>query len=131
MARGAFWGLFFKPSRPPTFADIAQAAIKFRATTGYYSHKGADFSFPLKAADDIVRALPRLVEEFWMLAGDVYTPAFNVSCDANARFVASGMLVHIWLVPNPPNNPSGDFCLFADGYDPEPVQRRRPHLAHF
>jgi MurNAc alpha-1-phosphate uridylyltransferase len=31
------------------------------------------------------------------------------------RFVASGKLAHLWLVPNPAHNPKGDFGLSADG----------------
>jgi MurNAc alpha-1-phosphate uridylyltransferase len=29
--------------------------------------------------------------------------------------VASDRLAHLWLVPNPPHNPKGDFGLTADG----------------
>jgi MurNAc alpha-1-phosphate uridylyltransferase len=31
------------------------------------------------------------------------------------RFTASGKLAHLWLVPNPPHNPRGDFGLSPDG----------------
>jgi N-acetyl-alpha-D-muramate 1-phosphate uridylyltransferase len=81
-----------------------------------YSHEGIDFGYALETAGGISRALPQLVEEFWVLAGDIYAPTFDYSCDAYARFAASGMLAHIWLVPNPPHNPRGDFGLSADGY---------------
>ncbi len=81
-----------------------------------YSHEGADFGYALETAGGICRALPMLVEEFWVLAGDVYAPAFNYSCAAYAQFAASHMLAHLWLVPNPPHNPRGDFGLSADGY---------------
>ena len=81
-----------------------------------YSHEGADFGYALETAGGIARALPQLVDEFWVLAGDIYAPTFNYSCDAYARFAASDMLAHIWLVPNPPHNPRGDFGLSADGY---------------
>jgi N-acetyl-alpha-D-muramate 1-phosphate uridylyltransferase len=81
-----------------------------------YSHEGTDFGYALETAGGISRALPQLVDEFWVLAGDIYAPTFDYSCDAYARFAASGMLAHIWLVPNPPHNPRGDFGLSADGY---------------
>ena len=81
-----------------------------------YSHEGTDFGHALETAGGISRALPQLVEEFWVLAGDIYAPTFDYSCDAYARFAASGMLAHIWLVPNPPHNPRGDFGLSADGH---------------
>ena len=50
-----------------------------------------------------------------MLAGDVYAPDFVFGQDSVDRFVASGRLAHLWLVPNPPHNPRGDFGLSADG----------------
>ena len=81
-----------------------------------YSHEGADFGHALETAGGISRALPHLVQEFWVLAGDIYAPSFRYSCDAYARFAASGMLAHIWLVPNPPHNVRGDFGLSQDGY---------------
>jgi N-acetyl-alpha-D-muramate 1-phosphate uridylyltransferase len=80
-----------------------------------YSHEGQDFGYALETAGGISRALPQLCEEFWVLAGDVYAPTFHFSCDAYARFAASGMLAHLWLVPNPPHNPRGDFGLSNDG----------------
>ena len=31
------------------------------------------------------------------------------------RFTASGQLAHLWLVPNPPHHPGGDFGLSPGG----------------
>ena len=85
-----------------------------------YSHEGRDFGGALETAGGIVRALPWLCpadadtdqpDVFWVLAGDVFAPDFVFSQDAVARFVASGKLAHIWLVPNPAHNPRGDFGL--------------------
>ena len=50
-----------------------------------------------------------------MAAGDVYAPDFVFDAEARARFLASGALAHLWLVPNPAHNPGGDFALAADG----------------
>jgi MurNAc alpha-1-phosphate uridylyltransferase len=50
---------------------------------------------------------------FWVLAGDVFAPDFVFSPAAVTRFVASGKLAHLWLVPNPVHNPKGDFGLSA------------------
>lgn len=50
-------------------------------------------------------------EVFWVLAGDVFTPDFEFHPSAVARFLASGQLAHLWLVPNPVHNPRGDFGL--------------------
>lgn len=80
-----------------------------------YSEEGRDFGAALETAGGIVRALPRLAEVFWVVAGDVYTPGFTFSADALRRFAATDKLAHLWLVPNPPHNPLGDFGLSPDG----------------
>jgi MurNAc alpha-1-phosphate uridylyltransferase len=76
-----------------------------------YSHEGRDFGGALETAGGIARALPRLGELFWVLAGDVFAPGFVFSPSAVERFAASGLLAHLWLVPNPCHNPGGDFGL--------------------
>ena len=80
-----------------------------------FSHEGQDFGYALETAGGISRALPLLGEVFWVLAGDVYAPDFVFGQDSVDRFVASGRLAHLWLVPNPPHNLRGDFGLSADG----------------
>ncbi len=76
-----------------------------------YSHEGRDFGGALETAGGIARALPSLDEVFWVLAGDVFAPDFAFTRAAYDRFAASDKLAHIWLVPNPPHNPKGDFGL--------------------
>ena len=80
-----------------------------------FSHEGQDFGYALETAGGISRALPLLGEVFWVLAGDVYAPDFVFGHDSVDRFIASDRLAHLWLVPNPPHNPRGDFGLSADG----------------
>lgn len=80
-----------------------------------YSREGRDFGGALETAGGIVRALPMLDDLFWVLAGDVYLPGFAFTQAVVDRFAASGKLGHIWLVPNPPHNPKGDFGLSAEG----------------
>ncbi len=80
-----------------------------------YSDEGRDFGGALETAGGIVRALPLLDDVFWVAAGDVFAPGFVFSQAAVDRFAASGKLAHLWLVPNPPHNPKGDFGLSADG----------------
>lgn len=80
-----------------------------------FSHEGADFGGALETAGGIARALPLLGEVFWVVAGDVFMPGFEFSRDAVSRFVASQKHAHLWLVPNPPHNPRGDFGLSRDG----------------
>ena len=80
-----------------------------------YSHEGVDFGGALETAGGIARALPLLGEVFWVVAADVFVPGFAFTEAAVARFAASSQLAHLWLVPNPPHNPRGDFGLGADG----------------
>ena len=80
-----------------------------------YSHEGRDFGDALETAGGIVRALPMLADVFWVAAGDVHAPDFVFSEAAVTRFVTSGRLAHLWLVPNPSHNPKGDFGIAADG----------------
>ena len=80
-----------------------------------WSHEEEDFGYALETAGGIARALPSLGEVFWVLAGDVYVPDFAFNQASVDRFVASGLLAHIWLVPNPIHNPRGDFGLSSDG----------------
>lgn len=79
------------------------------------SREGQDFGYALETAGGIARALPVLGDVFWVLAGDVFVPEFGFSPESVARFQASDRLAHIWLVPNPPHNPGGDFGLSAQG----------------
>jgi N-acetyl-alpha-D-muramate 1-phosphate uridylyltransferase len=80
-----------------------------------YSHEGADFGGALETAGGIARALPRLGDVFWVLAGDVFAPDFEFSQTAVDRFKKSGKLAHLWLVRNPEHNLQGDFGLSATG----------------
>ncbi len=80
-----------------------------------YSHEGLDFGAPLETAGGIARALPRLAPVFWLAAGDVYAPDFSFDPAALHAFAASDRLAHLWLVPNPPQHPQGDFGLSPKG----------------
>ena len=84
-----------------------------------YSHEGARFGGALETAGGIATALPLMGlqrdQPFWLVAGDVYIPEFRFSPEDATRFAASDALAHIYLVPNPPHNPKGDFGLSADG----------------
>lgn len=91
-------------------ASTAAAPMQLR-----YSQEGRDFGGALETAGGIVRALPALDEVFWVAAGDVYAPQFRFSEASRQRFAQSGQWAHLWLVPNPPHNPRGDFGLSSDG----------------
>lgn len=85
------------------------------ASSIVYSHEGLDFGEALETAGGIVRALPSLGEVFWVAAGDVFAPDFVFAQEAVHRFEAGHRLAHLWLVPNPPHNPKGDFGIGPDG----------------
>lgn len=69
----------------------------------------------LETAGGIARALPLLADVFWIVAGDVHAPQFLFTRAAYDSFAAGGRQAHLFLVPNPPHNPQGDFGLAPDG----------------
>ena len=79
-----------------------------------YSREGQDFGGALETAGGVSRALGLLGEAFWVMAGDVFAPDFVCAAQDVQRFLDSGMLAHLWLVPNPEHNPAGDFGLDAE-----------------
>jgi len=80
-----------------------------------YSHEGRDFGGALETAGGVVRALPLLGDVFWVVSGDVFIPGFRFDAEAARRFAAGTRLGHLWLVPNPPHHPRGDFGIGPDG----------------
>jgi len=80
-----------------------------------YSHEGRDFGRALETAGGIARALPQLGPVFWLVAGDVFAPDFTFPHAAAQAFARSSHLAHLWLVPNPPHHPRGDFGLSPEG----------------
>ncbi len=81
-----------------------------------YSEEGRDFGGALETAGGIARALPLLDSDvFWLAAGDVFMPGFTFASAAVHHFRESGALARLWLVPNPPQHPRGDFGLSDAG----------------
>ena len=85
-----------------------------------FSSEGRDFGRALETAGGIARALPLIGQSsgggaFWAVAGDVFAPDFAFAAQDAARFLAGGHLAHLWLVPNPPHHPQGDFGIAPDG----------------
>ncbi|MBS0501517.1 MAG: nucleotidyltransferase family protein [Burkholderiaceae bacterium] len=95
-----------------------QLSINDRPTIRF-SSEGRDFGHALETAGGIARVLPWLApaagDVFWVLAGDIFAPGFVFDPEVAARFAASGRLAQLWLVPNPPHHPAGDFGIGADG----------------
>lgn len=94
----------------PTLGDGSQWGLHI-----HYSHERADHGGALETAGGIAKALPWLGDAFWVLAGDVYVPHFRFDTQAAEGFMQSGDWGHLWLVPNPPHVPHGDFALSAQG----------------
>lgn len=96
-----------------------------------YSDEGQDFGRALETAGGIARALPQLGPVFWLAAGDVFAPDFTFEAQAVQRFVAGDALAHLWLVPNPPHHPRGDFGLSPEGLALNlPAQDPRPRYTY-
>ena len=106
---------YFGLQRPPDGrSQLSNNELSVRC-----SSEGRDFGYALETAGGIARALPLLAPQphdvFWVMAGDIFAPDFVISADAVQRFAASGLLAHLWLVPNPPHNLKGDFAIGPDG----------------
>ena len=103
------------------YADqaAADAGADSAALHWHVSREEADFGHALETAGGIARALPWLcaggAQVFWAVAGDIHAPQFPFDAQAAARFAASGLLAQLWLAPNPPQHPAGDFALAAGG----------------
>ncbi len=85
-----------------------------------YSLEQRDFGGALETAGGIATALPWLIDQaddpFWVVSADIFAPAFAFDHAAVERFARSDAQAHLWLVPNPPFHPKGDFGLAADGH---------------
>ena len=80
-----------------------------------YSSEAREAGAALETLGGIVRALPLLADVFWLAAGDVFVPEFRFDEALRERFMAGDALAHLWLVPNPPQHPRGDFGIDANG----------------
>lgn len=84
-----------------------------------YSLEGRDHGGALETAGGIAKALPLLADApddvFWVVSADIHAPGFAFHAAHAARFAAGTDLAHLWLVPNPPFHPAGDFVLDARG----------------
>jgi MurNAc alpha-1-phosphate uridylyltransferase len=99
---------------PAVLGDGARWGLQIR-----YSTEARDFGGALETAGGIATALPWLAprgdEAFWVVSGDIVAPGFAFEATLAQQFAASPMLGHLWLVPNPPFHPHGDFALAPDG----------------
>lgn len=84
-----------------------------------YSMEGRDHGGALETAGGIAKALPLLVDSpddaFWLVSADIHAPGFAFDPRQAADFAAGADLARLWLVPNPPFHPEGDFALTDRG----------------
>jgi N-acetyl-alpha-D-muramate 1-phosphate uridylyltransferase len=95
---------------PATLGDGSRWGLQIR-----YSMEQRDHGRALETAGGIAKALPWLVQpgqqSFWVVSGDVFLPAFPFSAVEARRFADDTTQAHLWLVPNAPHHPHGDFGL--------------------
>ena len=80
-----------------------------------YSTEGRDHGGALETAGGIAKVLPWLGDCFWVVSGDVFLPGFRFDADAAQCFARGTALAHLWLVPNAPHHPTGDFGIDTRG----------------
>ncbi len=81
----------------------------------HYATEGRDHGGALETAGGIANALPWLGEVFWVVSGDVYLPGFAFDPETARLFSIGTQLARLWLVPNAPHHPRGDFGIGDDG----------------
>ena len=90
---------------PPALGDGSRWGLRL-----HYSMEGRDHGGALETAGGIAKALPLLGETFWVVAGDVFVPGFDFRDE-----LAADQRAHLWMVPNAPHHPAGDFGIDANG----------------
>jgi N-acetyl-alpha-D-muramate 1-phosphate uridylyltransferase len=97
---------------PATLGDGSRWGLNIR-----YSMEQRDHGAALETAGGIAKALPWLVQpgldSFWVVSGDVFVPTFPFSAADAQSFAVKTTLAHLWLVPNAPHHPDGDFGIDA------------------
>lgn len=92
---------------------------RFGLAALHYSFEQRDHGRALETAGGIATALPWLADDpsdvFWVVSGDIHAPDFRFDPQALRHFDDPARLAHLWLVPNPPFLPDGDFGIAADG----------------
>jgi MurNAc alpha-1-phosphate uridylyltransferase len=94
----------------PALGDGARWGVQL-----HWSREGRDHGGALETAGGIAKALPLLGEAFWVVSGDVFLPGFAFDATPAQAVVDGAHLAHLWMVPNAPHHPRGDFFLGGDG----------------
>lgn len=107
---------------PAALGDGSRWGVRIR-----YSMEGRDHGGALETAGGIAKAKPwndgvssaghasPAGDCFWLVSADIYAPDFKFDASLSAAFARGDDLAHLWLVPNPPFHPVGDFALKSSG----------------
>ena len=90
----------------PALGDGSAYGLRLR-----WSHEPRTPGGALETAGGIATALPQLASAFWVVSGDVLLPEFVFDAETFGRFVEGPLLAQLWLVPNAPHHPQGDFAI--------------------
>lgn len=96
---------------PETLGDGSRWGLNI-----HYCMEIRDFGHPLGIAGGIINALPKLGDAFWLISGDIYIPDFEYAPDIANSFLKRSSLAHLWVIPNPPYHPKGDFGIDENGF---------------
>ena len=94
--------------------------------TIHYSTEGSDHGQALETAGAIAKARHLLGDCFWLVSGDIVAPGFRFDAAVAQRFAEGEDQARLWLVPNPPFHPAGDFALEGDRVRRPAAGRARP-----
>ena len=81
----------------------------------HYCMEQLEHGHALGTAGGIINALPHLDDVFWLISGDIYAPDFSYAPNIAQEFIARGRLARLWVIPNPPYHPKGDFGIDEHG----------------
>lgn len=95
---------------PQTLGDGSRWGLKI-----HYCMEQHDHGQALGTAGGIINALPYLGDVFWLVSGDIYAPDFDYSANIIQQFIERGRLARLWVIPNPPYHPEGDFGIDENG----------------
>jgi N-acetyl-alpha-D-muramate 1-phosphate uridylyltransferase len=101
---------------PAVLGDGSRFGLAIR-----YSMEGKDHGGALETAGGIAKALHWLAPDndpapFWVVSGDVFLPGFEFSAADAEEFAARRELLgQLWMVPNAPHHPRGDYGIGPDG----------------
>jgi len=109
---------------PAALGDGARFGLRIA-----YSMEGRDHGGALETAGGIAKALPLLADHdedcFWVVSGDVLLGGFAFDVGVAQRFASSHRWAHLWLAPNAPHHPQGDFGIDAEGCAVSDAPQRR------